>query len=52
MPCSVNTAVIFGVSFSLSLSLSWTVGKYCLVAAALWDVDRSVCHSYGGSLLL
>ena len=34
------------MSFSLSLSLSWTVGKYCLVAAALWDVDHSVCHSF------
>ena len=29
IPCSVNTAFNFGVSFNLSLSLSWTLGKYC-----------------------
>jgi len=36
IPCPVSTAVIFGVNFILDLSLAWAVGKYCLVAAAVW----------------
>jgi hypothetical protein len=44
IPCPVSTAVIFGVSFILDLSLSWSVGKYCLVAVALWLVVHS--HFY------
>jgi hypothetical protein len=43
IPCPVSTAVIFGVSYILDLSLSWTVGKYCLVAAAFWLVVHSRC---------
>jgi hypothetical protein len=44
IPYPVSTAVIFGVSFILDLSLSWTVGKYCLLAVALWLVVHSRCH--------
>ena len=44
IPCPVSTVDIFGVSFILDLSLSWTVGKYCLVAAAFWLVVHSHCH--------
>ena len=44
IPCPVSTADIFGVSFILDLSLSWTVGKYCLVAEDFWLVVHSRCH--------
>jgi hypothetical protein len=43
IPSPVSTAVIFGVSFIFYLSLSRTVGKYSLVAAALRLV-HSCCH--------
>jgi hypothetical protein len=46
IPCPVSTAVIFGVSLILDLSLSWTVGKYCLVATAFWHVVHSPCHVF------
>ena len=36
--------LFLGVSFILDLSLSWTVGKYRLVAVALWLVVHSRCH--------
>jgi hypothetical protein len=44
IPWPVGTAVIFGVSFILDRTLCWIVGKYCLVAAALWLVVNSRCH--------
>ena len=44
LPCPDRTAVSFGVTLILIPSLSWTDGKYCLVAAALSDVVHSVCH--------
>ena len=44
IPCPVSTADIFGVSFILDLSLSWTVEKYCLVAEAFWLFVHSRCH--------
>jgi len=31
------------VSFILDLSLSWTVGKYCLVAEAFWLIVHCRC---------
>jgi hypothetical protein len=42
IPCPVSTDVISGVSFILDLSLAWTVGKYCLVAAAFWLVHSAI----------
>jgi hypothetical protein len=44
LPCPVSIAARFGVRLIFILSLSCTVGKYCLVVAALVHVVHSSCH--------
>ena len=43
-PCPVNIAAIFCVTLIFVVNLFWTVGKYCLVVAALVQISHSFCQ--------